>query len=364
MEGCLVFSNNVHYRTKINKVLQNSCKFVKNCTNIVPEIFKSQIGSTIVIDIDSSDLYANLLPTLFNVKSRKIIFLCSPKMMNDSIIIKIGSCIHLRKPFSEIEFSSAINYGFEGSSNYTYNINEHFIGVSDNAIQVREQARDYAASGKPIFIYGETGTGKEIISHYITGGDENAVYVDCGLLNSSLSESAIFGAKKGSFTGADHDIIGYVEHADGKYLVLDEIENLSLQTQSQLLRFLQDGTYRKIGDYSYIPSYSNCKLITISNKSPITLIDEGKLREDLFHRISSQIIYIKPLRDRKEDIPLLIKYWEDKQSYEKHIDNYNLFYENKWRGNARQLFSVVDYIHYISKNKDYFIYKLPEFFFY
>ena len=363
MEGCLVFSCNVHYRTKINKVLQNGCKFVKNRTNIISEIFKSPLGSIIVIDIDSSDLYAQLLPALFNEKNKRIIFLCSAKMMNGSILLKIGNCIHLRKPFSESEFSSALSYGFVEELNSSYTINENFIGISDNAIQVREQARDYAASGKPIFICGETGTGKEIISHYITGGDENAVYVDCGLLNSTLSESAIFGAKKGSFTGADHDIIGYVEHADGKYLVLDEIENLSPITQAQLLRFLQDGTYRKIGDYSYIPSHSNCKIITISNKSPLTLIDEGKLREDLYHRISSQIIYIKPLRERKEDIPLLIKYWEDKQNYERHIDNYNFFFESQWRGNARQLFSVVDYIHYISKDKDYFIYELPEYFF-
>ena len=145
--------------------------------------------------------------------------------------------------------------------------------------------------------------------------------------------------------------------------LLDEIENLSQPTQSQLLRFIQDGKYRKIGDYSFIQNHSNCKLITISNKSPISLIQEGKLREDLYHRISSHIIYIKPLRERKEDIPLLVKYWEDKQNYERNIDDYSFFLDNQWNGNARQLFSVVDYVHYISRNSDKFIYALPEYFY-
>ena len=364
MDDCLLFSNNVHYRTIINKALQTNCRFIKSRDNILTEINKSAFGSIIVVDIDSSELYTQLLPALFDDKDRKIVFLCSPKMMNNSITLKIGNCIHLRKPFAEGEFLSAINYQpWKIVNKKKYDIDDYFIGISENAIQVKEQARAYAASGKPIFICGETGTGKEIISRYITGGEDNAVYVDCGLLNSTLSESAIFGAKKGSFTGADHDITGYVEHADGKYLVLDEIENLSQPTQSQLLRFIQDGKYRKIGDYSFIQNHSNCKLITISNKSPISLIQEGKLREDLYHRISSHIIYIKPLRERKEDIPLLVKYWEDKQNYERNIDDYSFFLDNQWNGNARQLFSVVDYVHYISRNSDKFIYALPEYFY-
>ena len=360
MENCYLFSTDVHSRTKVNKVLQQNCVFIKECTDIVSKISTIEKGSIIIVDLSANYAYLKILFSNQENNDYKIIILCPKNLMNGYVVTKLGNYTCLSKPFSEHELASALNLK-EDKSQKQQNLEDLFIGISENAQNVRVKAKEYSLTDKPVFIYGETGTGKEIISRYITGGkEEDSIYVDCGLLNSSLAESAIFGAKKGSFTGSDRDIVGYVEQANGKALVFDEIENLSLQSQSQLLRFIQDGSYRRIGEYSCSPRYSKCKLISISNKNPIELITNGILREDLFHRINYHTISIKPLRERKEDIPLLIRYWEDKQNYDRIIDDYTFFIDKRWRGNARQLFSVVDYIHRESRGLDHFKYSLPE----
>ena len=161
-----------------------------------------------------------------------------------------------------------------------------------------------APSDVPILITGESGTGKEVISDLIHGMSPRAkgriVKVNCAALPRELIESELFGSVKGAFTGATSDREGLFRQAEGGTLFLDEIGEMPIDTQSKLLRVLQDQKVRPVGgktDYQ-----TNCRLLAATNRKPEDAIKDGKLREDLFYRISAITIHIPPLRERRDDI--------------------------------------------------------------
>jgi DNA-binding NtrC family response regulator len=161
-----------------------------------------------------------------------------------------------------------------------------------------------APSDVTILITGESGTGKEIIADLIHGmsprGKSRIIKVNCAALPRELIESELFGSVKGAFTGANADRDGLFRQAEGGTLFLDEISEMPVDTQSKLLRVLQDQKVRPVGgkaDYQ-----TNCRIIAATNRRPEDAIKEGKLREDLFYRISAISVYLPPLRERREDI--------------------------------------------------------------
>ncbi len=161
-----------------------------------------------------------------------------------------------------------------------------------------------APSDVPILITGESGTGKEVISdliHSLSPRAKNKIIkVNCAALPRELIESELFGSMKGSFTGATSDREGLFRQAEGGTLFLDEIGEMPIDTQSKLLRVLQDQKVRPVGgktDYQ-----TNCRLLAATNRKPEDAIKDGKLREDLFYRISAITVHIPPLRDRRDDI--------------------------------------------------------------
>ena len=161
-----------------------------------------------------------------------------------------------------------------------------------------------APSDVPILITGESGTGKEVISdliHSLSPRAKNKIIkVNCAALPRELIESELFGSMKGSFTGATSDREGLFRQAEGGTLFLDEIGEMPIDTQSKLLRVLQDQKIRPVGgktDYQ-----TNCRLLAATNRKPEDAIKDGKLREDLFYRISAITVHIPPLRERRDDI--------------------------------------------------------------
>ena len=161
-----------------------------------------------------------------------------------------------------------------------------------------------APSDVPILITGESGTGKEVISdliHSLSPRAKNKIIkVNCAALPRELIESELFGSMKGAFTGATSDREGLFRQAEGGTLFLDEIGEMPIDTQSKLLRVLQDQKVRPVGgktDYQ-----TNCRLLAATNRKPEDAIKDGKLREDLFYRISAITVHIPPLRDRRDDI--------------------------------------------------------------
>ncbi|HEY5043920.1 MAG TPA: sigma-54 dependent transcriptional regulator, partial [Verrucomicrobiae bacterium] len=161
-----------------------------------------------------------------------------------------------------------------------------------------------APSDVTLLITGESGSGKEVIAdliHSLSSRAKNRVIkVNCAALPRELIESELFGSKKGSFTGSNSDRQGLFRQAEGGTLFLDEISEMPIDTQSKLLRVLQDQEVRPVGDT--VSYKTNCRIIAATNRKPEDAIKDGKLREDLFYRISAISVYLPPLRERRDDI--------------------------------------------------------------
>lgn len=202
----------------------------------------------------------------------------------------------------------------------TYNF-KNIIGQSENFVEVINKAKKASNSPASVFIYGETGTGKELIAQSIhfDGVRKNKPFIaqNCAALPESLLEGLLFGTSKGGFTGAV-DRAGLFEQANGGTLLLDEINSMPYELQAKLLRVLQENYIRRVGGTKDIPI--DVRIITTSNERPEQIIANGKLRKDLYYRLNIIQLNIPPLRERRDDIILLA---------EKFIHKYNeLFNKN------------------------------------
>jgi two-component system response regulator HydG len=225
-----------------------------------------------------------------------------------------------------------------------------------------------AQSEAPVVIYGESGTGKELVAAAIhrLGGRRKGpfVKVNCAALNESLLESELFGHVKGAFTGADRTRIGRFEAANGGDIFLDEIGDLPLSTQVKLLRVLQEKEIEKVGDQR--PILIDVRIIAATNKNLKKLMEEERFREDLYYRIGVIPIHLPPLRERREDIPLLVEAFMhrlrlktqkpitriDKEALE-HVVGYD------WPGNVRELVNVIEYAFVLCPRGEILIEHLP-----
>ena len=229
---------------------------------------------------------------------------------------------------------------------------ESWILGSSPAMQaVRSIIAEVAETKANVMIYGASGTGKELVATAVhklskrsTGPFEP---VNMTEIPHDLAESLLFGHEKGAFTGADYRQIGVCEAADGGTLFLDEIGEMSLATQPKLLRFLQEGTVKRIGSRSM--KKVDVRVITATNRTPETIVKEGLMREDLFFRLHVVPIHIPPLHERPEDIEqlatLFLKRYVD--AYERDVRGFtdaalDIFRLHDWPGNVRQLENVVE----------------------
>jgi len=181
------------------------------------------------------------------------------------------------------------------------------VGSGKRMLEVLGHVRQAAASIVPILVTGETGTGKELVARAIHEGSSRATGVfmpiNCSALPEALLESELFGHRRGAFTGAQQDRVGLFETAAGGTVFLDEIGELPVAMQPKLLRFLQDGEVRPVGDAR--PRRVDVRVISATNRNLQAEIERGAFREDLFFRLTTFTIELPPLRDRREDIALL-----------------------------------------------------------
>lgn len=235
-------------------------------------------------------------------------------------------------------------------SNGTQYTIDDIVGESRTMTDLKDRMRKIANSGSPVFIYGETGTGKELIVqsiHNLSSRREKPfIAQNCAALPENLLEGILFGTVQGSFTGAK-DRPGLFELADGGTLYLDEINSMNLELQSKLLRVIQDGVIRRIG--SPTTKEVNVRIIASSNMDPNVMLEQNMMRRDLFYRLNVIYLYVPPLRERKEDIPLLtnhfIKVFNKKMR--KNIEAVTKevlqrFINNEWPGNARELENTIE----------------------
>ena len=259
----------------------------------------------------------------------------------------------LRKRLEEIE---ALKQQLESENIYLQKevklLGEHnIVGQSAAMKTVLAQAEQVAKTDSTVLILGETGTGKELLARAIHNmsarKNRPLVTVNCASLAPTLMESELFGREKGAYTGAMTRMAGRFEVADGSTLFLDEIGELPLELQAKLLRVLEEGIFERLG--STRPIHVNVRLIAATNRDFAEEVKEGKLRKDLYYRLNVFPIRIPPLRERPEDIPLMV--WAFVSQFQekmgKRIDSIakksmDALQSYPWPGNVRELRNVIE----------------------
>src|SRR3990170_142368 len=220
------------------------------------------------------------------------------------------------------------------------------FGMSDRMSKVQAVLDQVAGTDITVLITGESGTGKELVAKAVHKASDRAndpfVKVNCAALPRELLESELFGFEKGAFTGAHRRKYGRFEMAQNGTIFLDEISEMHLDLQSKLLHVLQEKQYYRIGGEKEVKA--NCRILVATNRKLEDMVEEGRFRRDLFYRINVVNINVPPLRDRKDDVPLLVEYF-----LKRYAEMYNrnsvkisprlmeMFHEYSWPGNVREL---------------------------
>ena len=224
-----------------------------------------------------------------------------------------------------------------------------------------EQIQKIAPTNATIFIYGESGTGKELIARAIHAHGnrtkEAFIQVNCAAIPEELIESELFGHVKGAFTGATEKKLGKFELADRGTIFLDEIADMSLKTQAKVLRVLEEGEVQKVGSSKI--NRVDVRVIAATNKDLKKEIEEGNFREDLYFRLNVVPLYSPPLREKKEDIPILIDYFSKNFAQENNFkvkkfspSAMEAMLKYPWKGNVRELKNVVERIMIMSSSEE------------
>lgn len=228
---------------------------------------------------------------------------------------------------------------------------QNLAGNSAKYLEVLKKTKQIASADVTVLLEGESGTGKELIANLIHENSSRAkkpfIKVNCGALTKSILESELFGTVKGAYTGADRDRAGYFEAANGGTIFLDEIGELELESQVRLLRVLEERKVIRLG--STVPIDIDVRIIAATNKNLMDEVDEEKFREDLYYRLAVIRIFLPPLRERKDDIPLLFNHFvvQFNEKYGKSVtglspDLLKYFQNYNWPGNIREFRNVLE----------------------
>ncbi len=216
------------------------------------------------------------------------------------------------------------------------------VGKSKSFVRFLEKVEKVAPTPLAILLEGETGVGKELVAKWIhlKSADSAAPFVaiNCAGIPVGLAESFLFGHEKGAFTGAIHRKIGAFEEADGGTLFLDEINSLPLELQAKMLRAIQEKEIRRVGGKEVIPV--SVRIVSAANQSLLKMVQDGIFREDLYYRLASICFSVPPLRERKEDIPLLASHFSGGKQMSKELLIH--LQAREWRGNIRELQNFVN----------------------
>lgn len=243
-----------------------------------------------------------------------------------------------------------------------------FIGESPAIVRTREVIKKVAGTSLPVLVTGPTGVGKEIVArllHEASGRNESFVALDCGAISEGLIESELFGHERGAFTGANSRRVGLVAAAAGGTFYLDEIGELSAGTQTRLLRLLEQGTYRAVGGNS--EETANIRVIAATWRPLQELVESGGFRLDLYHRLSVVEIRLPALKERPEDVDILLDHFLSQTSSSGVAEASRLSEELRaqlrryhWPGNVRELRNLVEYFGAMFPGRVVGLSELPE----
>lgn len=263
--------------------------------------------------------------------------------INEDLLQTVKNALRQSELFSE-------NHYLRRELKERYNF-DNIIGRSDALMGIFRLVEKIAGTGSSVLIQGESGTGKELIAraiHYNSNRTSGPfIAINCGALPENLLESELFGYAKGAFTGAIGNKIGLLQAAHGGTILLDEVGEMPLSLQVKLLRALQEREVTPLGMIKPIPF--DARIIAATNRSLEEEVNQGRFREDLFYRLSVIGFTVPPLRDRREDIPLLARYFikkfcQEQGEPEKPISDEALQYliNYQWRGNIRELQNAIE----------------------
>ncbi len=277
--------------------------------------------------------------------------------------MRLGAYDFIEKPFSPEELTEVVKRALDKRAlslevetlrrklqGYE-SIESRIIGRSGAIARLRRMILDLAGTGADVLILGETGAGKELVASclhdYGRRHAGNFVAINCGGMPESLFESEVFGHEAGAFTGAARRRIGKIEHARGGTLFLDEIETMPMGLQVKLLRTLQERRFERLGSNELLPM--DCGLIAATKADLLERAREGAFRSDLYYRLSVVVLEIPPLRERREDIPLLLSHFMQHAAlrYGREVptvtgEQMQELMAQAWPGNVRELRNVAD----------------------
>lgn len=298
-------------------------------------------------------------------ESEIIIITGAPDQKNIDPCLKLGLTNFLFKPFNRSQLIytvyAALHLQRLRRAYYSESMKakgSKLVGISKTTRELRKEIQQTAQVDLPVLILGESGTGKEIIANEIhkfsKRSEKNFIPINCALLG-SLAESELFGHVKGAFTGSTVTTPGYIGAADGGTLFLDEVGELSKEIQAQLLRFLDSGEYRRIGETQL--RYANIRIVAATNRNLEEMCNEGNFRDDLYYRLSGITLRTLPLEKRKEDIIPLIWHFlsqfgaAQNSTYDISSEACGFLAEQEWPGNVRHLKQTLHKISQMSNSQ-------------
>lgn len=331
----------------------------------VPHILEENAFDLVITDLRMPNLDGLELIDIIRKKDDQIpiIILTAYGTIESAVeAMQKGAFSYITKPFKKEEILLTINKAFNFQRLTKENLNlrneleeklkfPFLIGSSPRMEKVYQRIMQVAQTSATILITGESGTGKELaaktIHFHSHRKNRNIVAVNCSAIPETLIESELFGHLKGSFTGAIRDKKGLVEEADGGTLFLDEIGDLNLVMQTKLLRLLQEGEYKPVGSSKTL--IADIRFIAATNQDLMEKVHKKEFREDLFYRLNVIQIILPPLRDRKDDIPLLAQFFVEKYNKlnQKEIkgiapEALEVLKTREWPGNIRELENVIE----------------------
>jgi DNA-binding NtrC family response regulator len=291
-----------------------------------------------------------------------------------------GAFYVLEKPFDPDEVLGLVRNALEHRKLLAENLalkrrlaeqvaDSEILGSAPSLKRVLETVASVADTDANVLIVGESGTGKELIANALHEGSSRRdgpwIKINCAALPKDLIESELFGHTRGAFTGATADKVGLLEEAHQGSLLLDEITEMPLDLQAKLLRVLEDRVVRRLGGTRTVPV--DFRLICSTNRNPELAVKEGQLRQDLYFRINTVTIYVPPLRERREDIPILVRAFLERYraKHGRPVDGiapeaYRRLMAHGWPGNVRELQHAIERAVLVARGREITVADLPE----
>ncbi|HGJ67161.1 TPA: sigma-54-dependent Fis family transcriptional regulator [bacterium] len=374
MSKILLIEDDETMRDGMTQVLKRAKHDIKTASNGIDgvEIFKKEKFDLVITDYKMEGM--NGIEVLEKIKSineeTEVLIITAYGTIDMAVeAMRKGASDYTTKPFTPAEFmlrvEKVLKFGevkkngirLDEENKYLrqeieiqYNFGE-IVGASEKMKSVFERLQKIAKTDSSVMIYGESGTGKEMVAraiHFQSNRHDKAfVRVNCGALAEGVLESELFGHEKGSFTGAVKRKLGRFELADKGTIFLDEIGEIPLSTQVKLLRILQEREFERVGGEETLTI--DVRVIAATNRNLMKLVEEGKFREDLFYRLQVIPMELPPLRERIEDIPMLVEHFLQKKSLQlnkkqPHVSEKALkeLIKYSWPGNVRELENVIE----------------------